>query len=98
VLVYLGIYDYHGDPDHLLAAYDRLMADMPEDQLYLHACAVRDNGITIYDACPTKEAFERFSTSAEFRSASEAAGLPAPSGLEGVPLHAARARGGVVLS
>jgi hypothetical protein len=56
--MYLGIYDIDGDPDELLAAYDRVMARMPEGQVYFHACAVRENGITIYDACPTREAFE----------------------------------------
>jgi hypothetical protein len=96
--VYLGIYDIEGDPEELLAAYDRLMSSMPEDQIYLHACAVRADGITIYDACPTKEAFESFSTSDEFRSAAEAAGLPWPSRIEGLPLHVARARGGVSLT
>ena len=94
-IMYLGIYEIDGDPDELLLAYDRLMAGMPEDQVDFHACAVRENGITIYDACPTKEAFERFSTSAEFRSAAEAAELPWPSRIEGLPLHAVRARDGV---
>jgi hypothetical protein len=96
--MYLGIYEIDGDPDELLAAYDRLMTGLPEDQVHLHACAVRGDGITIYDACPTKEAFERFSTSAEFRGAAEAAGLPWPDRIEGLPLHAARARGGLVLA
>jgi hypothetical protein len=96
--MYLGIYDLDGDPDELLAAYDRVMAGMPDDQIHFHACAVRENGITIYDACPTKEAFEKFSTSAEFRSAAEAAGLPSPSKIEGLPLHAVRARDGVAVT
>ena len=47
-----------GDPDDLLAGYDRLMAGMPEDQVEFHACAVREAGITIYDARPAKDAFE----------------------------------------
>ena len=96
--MYLGIYDIDGDPDELLAAYDRVMAGMPDDQIPFHACAVRKNGITIYDACPTKEAFEKFSTSAEFRSAAEAAGLPWPGKIEGRPLHAVRARAGVTVT
>ena len=44
---------------------------------------------------PSKEAFEKFWTSAEFRSAAEAAGLPWPSKIEGLPLQAVRARDGV---
>lgn len=90
--MHFGIYTYDGDPDGLLAAYDRLMAGMPEEGVTFHACAVREGGITVFDACPSREAFERFSTSAEFRGAAEAAGLPAPSRVEGLPLHAARAR------
>jgi hypothetical protein len=86
--MHLGVYEIDGDPDELLAAYDRLMAGMPEDQVVFHACAVRDHGITIYDACPTQDAFERFSTSAEFRGAIEAAGLPWPTRIEGLPVHA----------
>jgi hypothetical protein len=96
--MYLGIYDIDGDSRELLVAYDRLIAGMPEGQLFFHACAVRENGITIFDACPTKEAFERFSTSAEFRNAAEAAGLPWPSKIEGLPLHAIRARDGVTVT
>lgn len=96
--MYLGIYDIDGEPRELLAAYDRLMAGMPDSQISFHACAVSENGITIFDACPSKEAFERFSTSAEFRSAAEAAGLPWPSKIGGMPLHAVRARDGVTVT
>lgn len=91
--MYLGIYEIEGDPEQLLAAYDRVMAGMPQQPMEFHACAIREHGITIYDACPTKEDFEKFSTSAEYRAALEAAGLPEPSRITGVPLHAARARG-----
>jgi hypothetical protein len=95
--MYLGIYDFAGDPDRLLQAYDRLMAEIPESSVHLHACAVRAGGITIYDACPTKEAFERFSTSAAFRNGAAAAALPEPT-IEGLPLHTALARGRPVLA
>lgn len=91
--MYLAIYEIEGDPEALLPAYDRVMAQIPEDAVVFHACAVREDGITIYDSCPTKEAFEQFSTSTEFRSACEAAGLPWPHKITGLPLHVARARG-----
>jgi hypothetical protein len=94
--MHLGIYEIDGDPDELLPAYDRLMAGMPDGQVFFHACVVRDGGITIYDACPTREIFERFSTSDEFRSAAAAVGLPWPSRIEGLPVHAARDGGGPV--
>jgi len=50
--MYFGIYEIDGDPDELLAAYDRLIGMMPE-----------------------------------------AAGLPRPRRIEGLPLHAVRAKG-----
>ena len=93
--MYLGIYEIDGEPGELLAAYDRLMAGMPESQVEFHACAVREDGITIYDACPTKEAFEAFSSGPESRAAAEAAGLPWPGTIVGFPLHAVRARAGI---
>jgi hypothetical protein len=45
--VHLGIYDFEGDPGELVAAYDRLMAGFPESMIVFHACAVREDGITI---------------------------------------------------
>ncbi len=35
--MYLGIYEIDGDPNELLAAYDRLIAMMPEGQVVFHA-------------------------------------------------------------
>ena len=96
--MYLGVYEIDGDPARLLPAYDRLMAGMPDDLVHLHACAVREDGITIYDACPTREAFEQFSAGDEFRSAAESAGLPWPDRITGLPLHAARARDGLTVT
>ena len=95
--MYLGIYDFDGDPDELLAGYDRMMGSFPGSMIIFHACVVRDGGITIYDACPTQEAFERFSTGVTFEQALAAAGLPRPS-IEGRPLHAAFGPGGEPIS
>jgi hypothetical protein len=47
----------------------------------------------IVDTCPTREAFEAFSTSEEFRSARRRHGLPDPSELRGYPVHAAFVNG-----
>jgi hypothetical protein len=76
--MFLGSYRYDGDPDELLRAYDRLMSGMPVEQLTFHMCIRRDDGITIYDTCPSEEAFESFSTDPAVRSAMAAAGLPEP--------------------
>lgn len=88
--MYLGVYEVDGNPEELVAAYDRVMSEMPEEQIGMHLCAIREGGITIYDTCPTKDDFEAFSTGAQFRAALDAAGLPRPRRIEGFALHAAR--------
>lgn len=95
--MYLGIYDFEGDPDELLAGYERMMGSLPTGMIIFHACVVRDGGITIYDACPTQEAFEGFSTGETFKQALAAAGLPRPT-IEGRPLHSALGPGGTPIS
>jgi hypothetical protein len=87
--VHLGIYEFDGDPDELLAAYDRMMIATANSSLAWHLCAVRPDGIVIYDTCPSEEAFDRFSTSPEFLAAVRDAGLPEPR-VTGRPVHAAR--------
>lgn len=76
--MYLAAYHFDGDPDALIAAYHRLMADFPEESILLHAAVRRADGLTVYDACPDVETFRAFSAGPEFREALTAAGLPAP--------------------
>jgi hypothetical protein len=78
--MFLGAYRFAGDPDELLAGYDRLIALLSEHgaQLLLQACISDDTGITVFDACPSREVFAGFSTSDDFAGAIAAAGLPAP--------------------
>jgi hypothetical protein len=76
--MYLGTYRFTGDPDDLVARYDRLMANFPEESLLVHLCVRGNDGITIIDTCPDEANFRSFSTSAEFRSALGAVGLPEP--------------------
>jgi hypothetical protein len=86
--VHLGIYEFDGDPEQLLPAYDAMMAAMPVSTAF-HLCAIRLGGIVVYDTCPTREAFERFSTGEEFHGALRAFGLPEPR-ISSQPVHAAR--------
>ncbi len=90
--MYLGIYEFDGDPAELLDAYDALMASTPTSSIAWHVCAARPGGIVIYDTCPSEEAFRRFSTSPEFLGALQRAGLPKPT-VTGQAVHAARAPG-----
>ncbi len=76
--MFVGIYRFEGRPHELLAAYDRLMASMPRENLELHVCTQDKDGMKIYDACPTKEAFIAFSNGEMLRKALAAAGLPRP--------------------
>ena len=88
--MHLGIYEFDGTPDDLIPAYDRLMKSIPEGNTAWHLCAVRADGITIYDTCPSQAVFESFSTSPGFQAAIAAAGLPEPR-ITGRAVHAARA-------
>ena len=87
--MHLGIYEFDGDPAELLAAYDALMSATPSSSSEWHLCAVRPDGIVIYDTCPTEEAFRGFSTSPEFLGAVRDAGLPEPR-VSGQAVHVAR--------
>jgi hypothetical protein len=75
---FLGVYEFTGDPVTLLAAYERLLSTYPVERMLVHVCVTRDDGIAVYDACPTRAVFDVFSTSPEFAGALQAAGLPAP--------------------
>ena len=76
--MFLGAYDFDGDPGDLLPAYERLAAAIPGDASELHVCIVRDEGLTVYDTCPTRDVFVAFSSSAGFLGAVRSAGLPEP--------------------
>ena len=77
-LLYLGAAHFDGDPAELLPAYHRMLERFGVDNLDVHLCIVRDDGLTVFDACPGKAVYEEFSASDMFRGAVAAAGLPAP--------------------
>jgi hypothetical protein len=76
--MFLGSYRFSGDPDVLLAAYARLRTDLPEEDIVLHLCLRRDDGITVLDACPSREELEAFAAGPELAAALAAVGLPTP--------------------
>ena len=76
--LYLGALHFDGDPGDLLPAYHRLLEGFGIDTLDVHLCVARDDGLTVFDACPTKAVYEEFTTSDAFRIAVAAAGLPEP--------------------
>lgn len=74
--MFLSAYHFEGDPAVLTPAYEVLRGGFPPEALQLHVCVVAGGGITVYDACPSREVFEEFSRSAEFAAAVRTAGLP----------------------
>ena len=76
--MFLGAYHFDGDTPSLLDGYDRLAAQFPPGALQLHVCVARDDGITVFDACPSRAVFTDFSQGPEFLGAVSAAGLPRP--------------------
>ena len=76
--LYLGAVHFDGEPGELLPGYHRLLERFPIDSLDVHLCITRENGVTIFDACPTKAIHEQFTKSDVFLDAVTEAGLPAP--------------------
>ena len=67
--MYLGSYEFDGDPAVLMPAYERLMERFPTGAMELHVCIRRADGITVLDACPSREVFDGFSASTVFCAA-----------------------------
>jgi hypothetical protein len=76
--MFLSAYHFDGQGSELLPAYQRLQASIPPESVQLHVCVAREDGITIYDACPSRTVFEEFHRSPGFLAAVAGAGLPAP--------------------
>jgi hypothetical protein len=67
-----------GDPGELLPAYQRMLDKFGLEALDVHLCITRDGGLTVFDACPTKQIYEEFTRSETFLGAIAEAGLPEP--------------------
>ena len=76
--MFLGRYEFDGDPAPLTDAYDRFLAQVPDEAIGWHVCITHAAGLTIYDTCPSREVFESFSTNPEVIGAMTSAGLPRP--------------------
>ena len=95
--MYLGSYEFDGDPDQLLAGYDTLMASFPVDLIIFHTCVRTDDGIPIIDGCPDlAETSVRSRRAPRSRRPSTTVGLPRPTVVELGTVHAARTREGVL--
>jgi hypothetical protein len=90
--MFLGAYHFDGLPANLVSSYDQLMESFPSESLELHVCVIKEGGISVFDACPSREEFDQFSHSDEFRAAVAASGLPIPRVEPLGEVHTARIR------
>jgi hypothetical protein len=89
--MFLGAYRFVGDPTELAATYDRFMTRFSDDQFLVHICVKTDEGLVIYDTCPSRADFHAFSTDPLILAAMQEAGLRDPQVEEIGEVHAAKA-------
>jgi len=76
--MFLGSYRYEGNPEELQAAYQQALDQIPTAQMQLQVCIADDNGITVYDTCPSRDVFLAFSSSTDMKELMTSVGLPMP--------------------
>jgi hypothetical protein len=87
----VAVFRWKGDPDALLAAYDReLQHAVPREQprRVTHICARSDNGVVIVDLWETEEDLQRMMENPEFQRNLEAAGWPSAPIVQTYQVHA----------
>jgi hypothetical protein len=87
--MHASIWRFAGDPDDLLARYDAMVADVPDENMRLHLCLRATDGIILVDTCPTREVFEAFASDEGYRDLRRRHGLPEPESIEDFPVHVA---------
>ena len=75
----LAAYQFAGDPDALMERHHKMMEMFPPNGLDLHIAVTREQGLTVYDACPDLATHQAFVASPEFQGAISGVGLPEPS-------------------
>ena len=88
----LVLFRWTGDPDHLLASYDReLQHPVPREQprRLSHTCARTDDGMVIVDVWKSEEDFRAMTADPKFQQNLRDSGTPEPDRLDVWPVHAA---------
>jgi hypothetical protein len=84
-----SIWKFDGDPADLVARYEAMLAELPTDNMRLHLCLRADDGLLLVDTCPTRQVFEAFAASEEFRALRTRHGMPEPAWVEDHPVAVA---------
>jgi hypothetical protein len=88
----LVLFRWEGDPDELLAAYDREFehpVPREQPQRISHTCARADDGVVIVDVWHSREDFQKMMNDPEFQTNLQDAGWPKkPQLLEVYEVHA----------
>jgi len=93
--MHASISRFTGDPDDLTRRVDELFQHVPADNVRLLLIVRHDDGITMIDTCPNRDAYERFRASGWIERAFADVGLPAPS-VTDHPVHLAVVDGAVI--
>lgn len=93
--MHASILNFAGDPDDLAARMDALFAQVPADNVRLLLVVRRDDGLTLIDTCPSREAYERFRASGWLDEVIASVGLPVPTTSDH-PVHLAVVDGAVI--
>jgi hypothetical protein len=88
----LVLFRWEGDPDELLAAYDREFehpVPREQPQRISHTCARAEDGVVIVDVWQSRDDFQKMMIDPEFQKNLEAAGWPSqPQLVEVYEVHA----------
>jgi hypothetical protein len=93
--MHASISHFTGDPDDLTRRIDELFLRVPADNVRLLLVVRRDDGITLIDTCPTRDAYERFRASGWLDRTLADVGLPAPT-VTDHPVHLAVVDGALI--
>ena len=76
--MHASLWTFRGDPDELLARFDAMLAEASASSIGLMACLRTDDGLLVFDTCPSREAWEGFRDGEWFAATLERHGLPRP--------------------
>ena len=87
-----SIWKFNGDPADLAEKYEALLGEIPSQNMRFHACLITDDGLIMFDTCPSEQVFHDFFEGPAFMGLLEQYGFPPPE-VENYPVIAAFSNG-----